>query len=105
MDAFRLNTKDKTLLIKYMEKHNIKNKSEAIRECIRISATKQEIDNYLFDIDNKINRLIFNQTLIKKLLEQLFVNMGFKKNIDVNESETLEDFKEKNNKFRNSFLG
>ena len=105
MDSFRLNEKDKRLLNQYMEKNNLKNRTEALRECLRKAVASQEIENFIFDINNKLNRLVYNQTMTKKLLEQFFVNMGFQKNIDVKESEILEEFKEKNNKYGNNFLG
>lgn len=86
-----------------MRENNIDNKTEALRECIKKSVAKQDIDSLLFDLNNKMNRLIHNQYLTKKLLEQLFVNMKFAKNSDINLSESLEDFNDNFNKYGNKF--
>lgn len=105
MESFRLTEKDMNLLNKFMEENHITNKTEAIRECIRKSVSNQDLNNFIFDMNNKMNRLVRNQFLTKKLLEQFFVNMGFKKNIDVESSESLNDFNEQNDKYKNKFLG
>ena len=105
MESFRLNETDINLLNKFMSENNITNKTEAIRQCIRKSVGQQDLNNFMFDINNKMNKLVHNQFLTKKLLEQFFANMGFKKNIDVESSDILEEFNDRFNKYGNNFLG
>ena len=105
MESFRLNEKDLKLLNKFMEENHLTNKTEAVRECIRKSVGQQDLNNFIFDINNKMNRLIHNQFLTRKLLEQFFVNMGFKKNIDLESSTSLEEFNNQYNSYGNKFLG
>jgi len=104
MESLRLSEKDIKLLNKFMEENDIENKSEAIRQCIRKSTSQNDLNNFIFDINNKMNRLIHNQFLTKKLLEQFFVNMRFNSNTDVNSSITLDEFNEQFNKYSNKFL-
>ena len=87
-----------------MFKNNIDNRSEAIRQCIRKSVNQMDLNNFMFDINNKMNRLIHNQFLTRKLLEQFFVNMKFNSNTDVESSESLEEFNDRFNKYGNKFL-
>ena len=105
MNSVRLNEDETRLLEKFMKDKKIKNKSQAIRECIKIAVAHQDINSFIFDINNKINRLVYNVTMTRKLLEQLFVNFGLKKNLDVKHNECLNEFKEINNKYRDNFLG
>lgn len=78
-----------------MKENKIKNKTSAIRECIRKSVQEQNLQDFIFDINNKINRLNRNQFLVKKLLEQIYVNLNFKQNLDVNSNVGLNEFNEK----------
>ena len=104
MESVRLTEKEIKLLNKYMEENNIENRSEAIRQCIRRSASQIELNNFMFDLNNKMNRLIHNQFMTRKLLEQFFANMKFNSNADVNSSESLEEFNDKFDKYVNNFL-
>lgn len=104
MESVRLTEKDTKLLNKYIEENNIDNRSEAIRQCIRKSVNQMDLNNFMFDINNKMNRLIHNQFLTRKLLEQFFVNMKFNSNTDVESSESLEEFNDRFNKYGNKFL-
>lgn len=104
MESVRLTEKDTKLLNKYMEENNIDNRSEAIRQCIRKSVNQMDLNNFMFDINNKMNRLIHNQFLTRKLLEQFFVNMKFNSNTDVESSESLDEFNDRFNKYGNKFL-
>ncbi len=105
MESFRLNDSDLKLLERYMKENNLSNKSEAIREIIRKSVSENDLNNFIYDINMKVNRLIHNQFLTKKLVEQFFVNMGFKKNLDTESNECLKKFFEKYNSYGNKFLG
>lgn len=104
IESFRLNNRDLYLLNKFMEDNDFKNKSVAVRECIKRSVASHDTDTMLFDLNNKINRLIHNQYLIKKLLEQLFTNLKFSKNSDIKSNEVLEEFYESFDKYRDNFL-
>lgn len=104
IESFRLNDRDLYLLNKFMEENNFKNKSVAIRECIKRSVAINDTDTMLFDLNNKINRLIHNQYLTKKLLEQLFTNLKFSKNSDIKSNEVLKEFYESFDKYRDNFL-
>ncbi len=105
IECYRFTKSDLVLLSKFMKENGIDNKTEALRECIKRGVARQDIDSLIFDLNNKMNRLIHNQYLTKKLLEQLFVNMKFAKNSDVELSESLEEFNNKFNKYGNKFLG
>ena len=105
MKSYRFNEKDLDMLNKFMKENNIKNSTEAIRECIKRSVNKNDNDIVLFDINLKINRLIHNQYLIKKLLEQLFTNMRFSKNFEIESNNNLKDFYSQFDKYKNNFLG
>ena len=104
METVRLSDEDKELLNKYMANKKIKSKSEAIRKCIRKTVKEQNINDLIFDLNNKMNRILHNQYLTKKLLEQLYVNMGFKKNLDTKNNVGLKDFNEKFNSYIEKFL-
>ena len=104
MESVRLSDSEIKLLNKFMQENNIDNKSEAIRECIRKSVNQMDLNNFMFDINNKMNRLIHNQFLTRKLLEQFFVNMKFSVNTDIDSSESLEEFNDRFNKYSNKFL-
>ncbi len=105
MESVRLSPKELEILNNFMKKNNIKNKSQAIRVCIRNTIENHEMNNSINDINIKLNRLIHNQFMTKKLLEQLYVNMGFKNNFETDDSKILQEFYEKNNNYRNNFLG
>ena len=105
MESYRFTNRDLSLLDKFMKENNISNKTEALRECIKRSVSRQDFDSLFFDLNNKMNRLIHSQYLTRKLLEQFFVNMKFTKNSDVNLSDNLMEFNDKFNKYENNFLG
>lgn len=105
ISSVNLKDEDIKLLEQFMKDNNIKNKSLAIRECIKVATKKEDINDFLFEQNNKMNRIIHNVYLIKKLLEQFFVNTGFAKNIDLESDDCLNEFYEKNNSFKNNFLG
>lgn len=101
----KLYSKDIDKLEKFMKENKIKNKSSAIRECINIASSKVEFNDLIFDTTNKLNRIIHNENILKKLLEQFFANTGFVENYDVKKDNCLKDFYENNNTFKNNFLG
>ena len=72
-----IDTRIETLLNNYMKENNIGLKSVAIKKCIEEATNKEDLRMILIDIDKKINRLLYRENIDKKLLEQLFCNMGF----------------------------
>lgn len=78
-----LNAKESMLLLDYMKENKIKTKAEAIRKCLKIAVSIETKYDMLKDIDSKLNRIIYRENIQKKLLEQFYANMVFKKNYDV----------------------
>ena len=72
-----------------MKDNNIKTKAEAVRKCIEFASRKFSMDDMICDIDNKINRLLYRENFKKKLLEQFYAYMEFKKEIDVKTEQGL----------------
>lgn len=101
----KLNTKDIENLEKFMKENKCKNKSSAIRECINIASSKIELNSLIYDIMFKLNTVVHNENTLKKLLEQFFANTGFVENYDIKKDRCLKDFYEKNNTYKNNFLG
>ena len=58
----------------------------------------------LKDIDSKLNRIIYRENIQKKLLEQFYANMVFKKNYDVKTDESLNRFYQENNIYSNKII-
>lgn len=101
----KLSAKDSENLEKFMKENKCKNKSSAIRECINIASCKQELNTSIYDIITKLNKIIHNENILKKLLEQFFANNGFVENYDIKKDQCLKDFYENNNTYKNNFLG
>ena len=101
--SFKLGERDLFLLDTFMKNNKIKNQSEAIRKCIEIAANESNFDDSIFDINSKLNKLIHNQFLTRKLLEKFFVNFC-DKNYDVKKSECLKEVYERYNKYSDYFL-
>lgn len=87
-----------------MKKFKLKNRSEVIRKCIDLAMYQESSLDKMEDLDSKLNRLLYREALTKKLLAQLFVNMVFKRNIPLEDSECYQDFLDKNNKYRDNFM-
>ena len=58
----------------------------------------------LKDMDSKLNRIIYRENIQKKLLEQFFANMVFRKNYDVKTDESLNKFYQDNNSYSNKIM-
>ena len=78
-----LNAKESVLLLDYMKENKMKTKAEAIRKCLKTAVNIEAKYDMLKDIDSKLNRIIYRENFQKKLLEQFYANMVFKKNYDV----------------------
>lgn len=90
-------------LEEYMKNNNFKTKSSAIRECMNKILFSIGYQKSLEDINQKINRILYRQTLNKNILNQLFANFGFSVNYDVDKDEMLKKVYEKNNKYIGRF--
>lgn len=64
-----LNEKESILLLDYMKENEIKTKAEAIRKCLRTAVSVEAKYDMLKDIDSKLNRLLYRESIQKKLLE------------------------------------
>ncbi len=85
------------LLNIYMKENKIKKRSVAIKDCIKKVMFNYEKEESNFEISEKLNRILYRQNLNKKLLEQIFANMGFPINEDPDKDELLKNFYEKHN--------
>lgn len=101
--TLKINEEDVKLLKKIMKGNSYKNKSVAIRECIRRCAGESDYIDVVFEVNSKLNRLIHNVYLVKNLLEQMFVNFQFDENLDLKNDECFNEFMKKNNKYTNAF--
>lgn len=98
------NEKESLLLLNYMKENNIKSKAEAIRKCLKTAISIEAKYDMLKDMDSKLNRIIYRENIQKKLLEQFFANMVFRKNYDVKEDESLIKFYQDNNFYNNKIM-
>ncbi len=87
-----------------MKRFKLKNKSEVIRKCIDLAIYQESSLDMMNDIDSKLNRLLYRETLTKNLLAQFFVNMVFKKNIPLENDRCYQEFLDANNKYRDKFM-
>ena len=99
-----LNAKESVLLLDYMKENKIKTKAEAIRKCLKTAVSIEAKYDMLKDMDSKLNRIIYRENIQKKLLEQFYVNMVFKKNYDVKTDESLNKFCQENNIYSNKIM-
>lgn len=83
----------------FMKENNINLKSVGIKKCIDIATDKNGYKSFLLELDSKLNRILYRQNLNKKILEQLFVNMGFLNNEEIEKDKCLnnvyEEYREK----------
>lgn len=86
-------------LNEYMRNNKINLKSVGIKQCIFDATNKEDLNLSLIELDKKLNRIIYRQTMIKKLLDQLFANMGFPINEKTEKDEMLKEFYNNNNKY------
>lgn len=102
--GIRLSEIEYKMLMDFMKNNNIKSKGQAIRKCIHIATNLETRNNLLLDMNDKLNRLMYRENLQKKLLEQLFANLVFRKNYFVKDDNCLKNFYEENNKFINKIF-
>ncbi len=99
-----LSAKESVLLLDYMKENKIKTKVEAIRKCLKTAISIEAKYDMLKDMDSKLNRIIYRENIQKKLLEQFYANMVFKKNYDVKTDESLNKFYQENNIYSNKIM-
>jgi len=87
----------------YMKNNDYKTKSSAIRDCLHKVLFTSDYQDTLYEINQKLNRILYRQTLNKNIIEQLFVNLGFPENYDIEKDEMLKKVHEKNNRYRGRF--
>ena len=87
-----------------MKKFKAKNRSEVIRKCIDLAMYQESSLDMMNDINSKLNRLLYRETFTKKLLAQFFVNMGFAKNISLENDKCYQEFLIDNDKYRDGFI-
>lgn len=92
------------LLTDFMKKKNIKNKSDAVRKCIKEATKLNSIESLLLDMNNKLNRIIYRENIQKKLLEQFYANMEFPVDQDVKTEAGLVRFYQNNNFYLNKIM-
>ena len=85
-----LNEDESILLKNYMKENKIKSKAEAIRKCLKTAVNMESKYDMLKDMDSKLNRIIYRENIQKKLLEQFFANMVFRKIYDVKTDESCQ---------------
>lgn len=101
--SINLNNQDEELLNEYMKEHKIKFKSTAIKRCIEDANMKSDFKIILNEIDKKINRLLYRENIDRKLLEQLFSNMGFPINEKISDDTCLKEFYKTNDDYSGRF--
>lgn len=99
-----LNEDESILLKNYMKENKIKSKAEAIRKCLKTAVNMESKYDMLKDMDSKLNRIIYRENIQKKLLEQFYANMVFRKNYDVKTDESLNKFYQDNNSYSNKIM-
>lgn len=99
-----LNEDESILLKNYMKENKIKSKAEAIRKCLKTAVNMESKYDMLKDMNSKLNRIIYRENIQKKLLEQFFTNMVFRKNYDVKTDESLNKFYQDNNSYSNKIM-
>lgn len=90
-------------LNQYMKENKIKLRSVAIKNCILKATDKETLESFNLELDKKLNRILYRQNMNKKLLEQLFVNMGFPVNEKIDEDLSLKKFYQDNNNYIGRF--
>lgn len=80
----------------YMKKNRLSTRSASIKKCIKEASESNEIMLLFSDINNKLNRLLYRENINKKLLEQIYVNMGFPVNEELDNNILLHEFYDRN---------
>lgn len=81
----------------YMSDNKIKKRSVAIKKCIEDATSKETDKSFMIELDKKLNRILYRQNLNKKVLDQLFANMGFGTNMNVEADLLLKKIYDDNN--------
>lgn len=87
----------------YMKKNNYAKRSVAIKDCITKVILDEERQSLMFEINDKLNRILYRQNLNKIVQEQMFANFGFPLNYDVKEDKLLKEIYVKNDKYTGRF--
>ena len=87
-------------LKKIMAINKINMKSKAIKMCIENAFERNYNDMTLSELNNKLNKLIYRQSVNKKLIEQIFCNMGFQDNESIEKDPILKKFYDDLNSYK-----
>lgn len=90
-------------LQKFMDDNRIKKKSAGIKRCILEATNKDDILVFMTELDKKLNRILYRQSMNKKLIEQLYCNHGFPLNEKVSDDILLKQFYQDNNNYVGRF--
>ena len=90
-------------IIQYMKQNEITMKSVAIKICVEQFLTDDWMKQQTFEINEKLNRILYRQNINKKVLEQLFVNFGFPVNYEVAKDKLLKEVYERNNSYKGRY--
>lgn len=90
-------------LIEYMDERNIKTKSGAIRDCVNRIVNTKEFQDSVYEINQKLNRILYRQSQSKKVQDQFFANFGFGANEPVEDDEALKEVYTRINKYTGRF--
>ena len=80
----------------FQKRNNIKGKTKAIQECIRLITSSNDYVSTINEIESKLRTIIYWQNIQKKLLNQIYANHGFPENEDVKKDKYLKEFYEDN---------
>lgn len=69
----------------------------------RDATNNDNIKMMITDIDKKLNRLLHRESIDRKLIEQLFSNMGFPLNEKISDDSCLKEFYKTNDNYANRF--
>ena len=90
-------------LDQYMKENKFKKKSVAIKDCICRAILNDESRDLIYEISQKLNRILYRQNINKKLLEQIYVNFGFPINENIDSNNLLKEFYHDHNQYAGKF--
>ena len=102
--SVRLDEDEFEVLDKIVQKNKYKNRSQAVRKCIKVYEEKSYFEELFYEINSKLNKLNHNQFLMKNLQEQFFVNMQFDENLNKKEDKCFCEYMARNNPYSNGIM-
>ena len=102
--SVRLDEDEFEVLDEIVQKNKYKNRSQAVRKCIKVYKEKSYFEELFYEINSKLNKLNHNQFLMKNLQEQFFVNMQFDENLNKKEDKCFCEYMARNNPYSNGIM-